>query len=148
MSKKHKPKRKAPQPSRLEKAQAWFSYLAREYKAIGVRMVNARLEFLEADAEERAKLHLQFPDDEVIKNAAEKAAQDLHDWNVKMGRVQEIEETENEDGTTAYRINPDGTGTMLRDSADGKFLKGEVIRFSSEEDLKAMLNAQTNSTGT
>ena len=75
MAKKaHKPKRKSPQPSRLEKAQAWFSYLAREYKAIGIRMVNARLEFLEADAEERAKMHLEHPDDEVIKNAAESRA--------------------------------------------------------------------------
>ncbi len=108
MPRKHKPKRKPPQPSRLEKAQAWFSYLAREYKAIGIRMVNARLEFLEADAEERAKMHLEYPDDPVIKHAAEQAAQDLHDWNVKMGRVQEIEETTNEDGTTTYAtINVD-----------------------------------------
>ncbi len=104
MARKHKPKRKPPQPSRLEKAQAWFSYLAREYKAIGIRMVNARLEFLEADAEERAKMHLEYPDDEVIKRAAEQAAQDLHDWNVKMGRVTEIEETVNVDGTTEYAI--------------------------------------------
>ncbi len=96
MPRKHKPKRKPPQPSRLEKAQAWFSYLAREYKAIGIRMVEARLEFLEADAEERAKMHLEYPDDEVIKHAAEQAAQDLHDWNVKMGRVTEIEETHEE----------------------------------------------------
>ena len=104
MPRKHKPKRKAPQPSRLEKAQAWFSYLAREYRAIGIRMVNARLEFLEADAEERAKMHLEYPDDEVIKRAAEQAAQDLHDWNVKMGRVTEIEETVNGDSGTSYEI--------------------------------------------
>ena len=141
MPRKHKPKRKAPQPSRLEKAQAWFSYLAREYRALGIRMVTARLELLAADAEERAQMHFNHPDDEVIKRAAIQAAQDLHDWNVKMGRVQEVEET-------------DPLPVIETSNPQGVFLDGQVVNVQGVEGeltkavIKVVHNDETTANGT
>lgn len=76
-------------------AQGKLGQLLREYHAVGQRMVFARTEFLEANAEELAQLAEKFPDDRLIVGNAKKAIQDLLDWNVKIGVI--VEEKESTD---------------------------------------------------
>ncbi len=73
--------------TRLQVAEGAFRIAANEHIAWGQRMVHARTELLEANAEERAKLALQYPDDKLIQSESAKSTKELLDWYKKINAV-------------------------------------------------------------
>jgi len=55
-------------------------------------MVVARTEFLEADAEEKARLAVRFPDDKAIVANSNKANDELIGWRVKIDGVETVKD--------------------------------------------------------
>jgi RNA binding exosome subunit len=78
--------------TRLQKAEARFRSLVNEHRATGQLMVVARTEFLEADAEEKAKLAVRFPKDKAIIANSNKANDDLLGWRVKIDGVETVKD--------------------------------------------------------
>ena len=93
----------APILSRLQRAEGLFRIAYLEHAAWGQKMVLARTELLEANAQERAKLALQFPDDKLIQVKCNEATEELLAWYKKIGTVVPVhkESTMEE----AFRIN-------------------------------------------
>jgi len=78
--------------TRLQKAEARFRSLVNEHRATGQLMVVARTEFLEADAEEKAKLAVRFPNDKAIVANSNKANDELIGWRVKIDGVETVKD--------------------------------------------------------
>ncbi len=81
--------KKQPKPllSRLMRAENAFRIAYQEHTAWGQKMVLARTELLEANAEERAKLALQYPEDPLIAAQAKIATDEMLKWYKKIGVV-------------------------------------------------------------
>ena len=77
--------------TRLMKAENAFRIAYQEHTAWGQKMVNARTELLEANAEERAKLAVKYPYDQLIQSAAKQATDEMLAWYKKIGIIQEVE---------------------------------------------------------
>ncbi len=87
---KHRGPRKS--RTRLEVAEARFRGLVNEHRSTGQLMVIARTEFLEADAEEKAKLVKRFPDDAAIVANSNKANEELLNWRMKIDGVTTVKD--------------------------------------------------------
>lgn len=85
--------KKQPKPllSRLMRAENAFRIAYQEHTAWGQKMVLARTELLEANAEERAKLALQYPDDPLIAAQAKIATDEMLEWYKKLGVVAPVQ---------------------------------------------------------
>ncbi len=85
--------KKQPKPllSRLMRAENAFRIAYQEHTAWGQKMVLARTELLEANAEERAKLALQYPDDPLIHAKALEAVEEMLAWYKKLGVAVQLE---------------------------------------------------------